>query len=101
MDTIKLPNTQDYLKFTHGYTVDPADTVTSAVCKYIKPDGTEGSWTAVVDGVNKKVTATIPKGEPLSMTKIWFCWFVLTMTDGRILPCKRFTIEVVEEKDFG
>lgn len=81
----KIFDTQDYLRIQLAFTADIEDDITSAVIKYIDPDGDEDEWVASIDTVNKTIYYELPQGSPLNKPGLWTVWSVVTMDDGRIL----------------
>lgn len=54
--------------------------VSSALIKFNRPDGTEGHWTASVDGLNLVYSVTI--GD-LNQSGVWTIWAFVTLTNNK------------------
>lgn len=93
----KVYETQDSLRISLTYTADVASDIDSVLIKYIDPNGTEGSFEATHDSVNKKVYYDIPIDEPLEIVGGWRFWIHATMTDGREMPGEVLEYEITEE----
>lgn len=81
----KVFDTQDYLRIELAFTANIENDITSQLIKYKDPNGTEGSWVASLDSVNKTIYYNLPQGDSLGVPGIWTVWSYVTMDDGRIL----------------
>lgn len=76
---------------------DDPGTVSSAVIKYRKPDGTEGNWTAVYSGNDRKVYYITATAETYTMKGPWTFWPVVTLSDGKTIPGEPIFEEIYNE----
>ena len=93
----KVFKTQDYLKIELSYQEDISASISSAVIKYIKPDGTTGSWNAIHSPSTKTISYATPLGSPLNQAGKWSVWSYATMNDGRHIPGEVFKFTIFEE----
>lgn len=73
--------------------------VTDPKIKYIKPDGTAGSWTAIVSGNNvyKDMTEVSAGVSELDQVGDWRTWAYVTFADGRKAPGEVYILTVHAE----
>ena len=93
----RVYQTQDYLVIELHYETDISADIATAAIKYEDPNGTEGSWAATHDAVNKKFSYSLPLGSPLAVAGRWTVWNFATMTDGRVIPGDPFKFKVSTE----
>lgn len=70
----------------------------TALIKYIKPDGSTGSFSAIIEDIYDGIIyydVQLPT-EIVGVGK-WILWAHITFADGRTAPGEPFTMEVVKE----
>jgi len=74
-------------------------TITAQTIKFIKPDGTEGQFSAVVDSESKGIISHEISETDFDQVGYWKCWAYITEDDSSIGIGEPFIVKVVEEGD--
>jgi len=63
-------------------------TMSTAKIKYIKPDGTQGEWTAVLYGnaADGIISYTINSASDIDQDGLWKMWAYVTFNDSTVAP---------------
>jgi hypothetical protein len=70
-------------------TLTDLEGIISAIIKYLKPDGTEGSFAAGVGDSGKGIIFHECIEGELDLAGWWAFWAFITFADGRLPPGKR------------
>lgn len=75
-----------------------AEGAVSAVMHYIKPDGTTGSWTAVIapSGYDTTVRYVVDSASDLDQAGLWKRWCVVTFAASKTAPSDAVYFNVEE-----
>ena len=85
------------LRMTVPSTVDLNDSAENSI-KYRKPNGFEGTWTAVIDdATNGIIKHEVTSRYELDDTGWWYFWTFTEMNDGREIPGTPVTVYVYEQ----
>ena len=76
-----------------------AEGAVSAVMKYVKPDGTEGEWAAVIapDSLTTVVRYVVTSNLILDQAGLWKRWCVVTFASSKTAPSDAVYFNVEEE----
>lgn len=87
---------QTALRLQLNTSIDLSD-ATSAVIKYIKPDGTTGSWTATISSAVQGIIVYDIQSNDLSQEGDYTIWAYITFTSGKTAPGRAQHIYVYPE----
>jgi hypothetical protein len=76
---------------------DDLTNVTTALIKYINPNGTTGDFTATIDIPSNKISYAVLSTNDINVVGSWRLWAHLTYNDGKAIAGQASTMVVYKE----